>query len=415
MGPDAHVLYLNWDGFSYDYYQEAHHRGMVPVIDDLIKKGTFFSNTWCGVPAITNPMQTAIASGAYSLATGNVKIHYDKTRKVVVQQRRENNAENIVQALTRQGVSVASVHHFTFEENGCSCLDPARPFIYTEGANYQDRFDELLNLYSGKKVQINGERRNVVLSPRFVAVYFDDLDTIGHNNGKLVRKATTEPERFNHVLDRLRLMDTALGNFLKNMQNLSLYRDMSVFLITDHGMTPFAFGDDSSFARNDLFESFNHFSLQVELLSAGESPQAGTDVVLCTAGLSMLVSWISEKAISRTEEVLAFLSQKPYIGKLMTADELIKEGSFPFCDVYISPRPPLIFKNAPEAIGAGHDSLDGSSRRIFSLAWGKGIQQGLNIGRRVQNIDFAPTMTAILGVNPPGQSVGKVIEECLIQ
>ena len=63
------VLYLNWDGFASYYYEAAAERGIIPVLEGLREQGVFFEDARCGVPPITNPMQTAIASGAYSKKT----------------------------------------------------------------------------------------------------------------------------------------------------------------------------------------------------------------------------------------------------------------------------------------------------------------------------------------------------------
>lgn len=411
---DISVLYINWDGFAYYYYEEAHRLGLVPVIDRLRAEGSFFENARCGVPPITNPMQTAISSGVYSSGTGNVKLYYDKALRTVVSQRRENKAENIVQALARQGVSVASVHHFTFEENGCSASDPERPFIFIEQSNYLARFRELLRLYKGETVHLNGETRHVTTAaPRFVAAYFDDLDTIGHNNGKLAPVAQSQEQRMKNVLWRLHQMDEALGEFIEGLKAAKINDRIALFLITDHGMTPFLFNKKAAAAYEDFLGVPATFGLKCKVLLSGQTPRDDTDIVVCSAGLSLMLSYLSPAAQDMAGALVDAFQKKPYIGRMMTADELVKTGAFPFCDLYVSPRPPYILRRKAIPVGANHDSLEESARHIFSLAAGNGIRRGALINRRVDNIDFAPTMAALLGAEPPRQNVGKIIRECM--
>ncbi len=409
-----HVLYMNWDGFAKYYYDIASARGLVPVIDGLKNEGVFFTNASCGIPPITNPMQTAISSGAYSQKTGNVKVYYDKTKKIVVEQRRNNAAENIVDCLHRQGKTVASVQHFTFEENGTYAGDVNRPYIFIEFSNYMIRFNELLRLYEGKPVHTGDIYTNVVTAPDFAAIYFDDLDTVGHNNGKLAPKATSETQRVENVIWRLNQMDTALGYFIDGIKQLGLYESMSFFLITDHGMTPFTFDTASVSAYNDLLSEIAACGYKYEVLKGGMSPAKETEVVLCTAGLSLMFSFTSAQPVGEINALKQRLLQKSYVGKIMNAEELKTEGCMDFCDLYISPKPPYIFKDKAMPVGANHDSLDDSSRRIFALMWGSGIKRNLVIDDSVKNVAFAPTMTALLNAEPPRDCVAKPIYEAII-
>ncbi|MGN0745836.1 MAG: alkaline phosphatase family protein [Aristaeellaceae bacterium] len=415
MATERMVLYINWDGFAYDYYEKAHQRQLVPVLDGLRAQGVFFADARCGVPPITNPMQTAIASGVYAAGTGNVKLYYDREKDMVVGQRRENRAENMVQALRRQGISAASVHHFTFEDNGCSAGDPAYPFIFIEDSSYRQRFRELLRLYRGEKVALGGERRSVVRNPRFVAVYFDDLDTLGHNNGRLAPRGRCEEERVENVLWRLQQMDAALGEFLEGLKEWGIYDKMAIFLLTDHGMTPFSFGPQSQQAYEDLLATVRAFGLSCQVLGAQQRPLPDTDVVLCSAGLSMMLTCRTPRAQRLLEPLRECLACKPYIGRMETARELEEEGAFAFCDLYLSPKPPVILRASAMPVGANHDSLEETSRHIFAMAWGNGIRQGEVVSGRVFNIDFAPTMALLLQADPPAQCRGRILWPCLTE
>ncbi len=413
MGNDRIIVYINWDGFASYYYNRASARALVPTIDGLRSQGVFFENARCGIPSITNPMQTAISSGAYAGKTGNVKIYYDKNLGMVVDQRRENKAENLANAFHRQGIAVASVHHFTFEENGTFAGDMQRPYVFLPYSNYIQRFDELYRILAGKKVHTGDNLVTVEGIPRFVAMYIDDLDTIGHNNGKLAPVAASEEQRIEHVLWRLNQMDTVLGVFIEQLKALGIYNRLAFFLITDHGMTPFSFSNETVAAYHDLLDGLTQLGYTYEVLKGGMAPASGTDIVLCTAGLSLVLSFTRTTDQKKITELQMMLSKKPYVGRVMNSSEIQATGSADFCDLYISPKPPYIFKDLAPTVGGTHDSLDESSHQIFSLMWGSGIRKGVTVDKRISNIDFASTMARLLDADPPAQNEGICLSAAL--
>lgn len=408
------VLYLNWDGFAYYYYIAAHEQGLVPTIDKLVDKGVLFENAYSGIPSITNPMQTAMASGAYAGKTGNVKLYYDKKSRMVIEQRRENNAENIINALKRQGYRCASVQHFTFENNGTEYADSDSPYVYFPHSNSVQRFCFLSNLLQGKKIPSGYEMICPLGEYDFIAAYFDDLDTIGHNNGKLAPIAKNEEERIRNVLWRLNQLDSALGNFLSECSENGLYDSLSIFLLTDHGMSPFSFNKVSLDFYNDLLNTISGKGYTYCVLKAGEKLNHDVDVVLASAGMSLLLSFTDENVSDcMISELKKVIEDKPYVGSIMDKHELVADGSLGFCDLYISPRVPGIFKDNAPSCGATHDSLDESSQHIFSLMSGSGVKKRVRISRKVRNIDFASTMCRLLEADAPHDNEGSCIIDAL--
>ena len=68
------LLYINWDGFSASWYRMAHAS----------------PQQRCGIPAITNPMQQALISGAWPEKTGNCYCYFDKAARRIVKTGRLN-------------------------------------------------------------------------------------------------------------------------------------------------------------------------------------------------------------------------------------------------------------------------------------------------------------------------------------
>ena len=78
------IIYINLDGFSYSYYQYLYHHKLDEGFEKLKKDGIFFQNLHSGLISITNPMQSAILSGAWSNKTRNFYQHFDKEERRVV-------------------------------------------------------------------------------------------------------------------------------------------------------------------------------------------------------------------------------------------------------------------------------------------------------------------------------------------
>lgn len=93
------LLYINWDGFSASWYRMAHASPLgTPNLDNLIAQGTVLLQQRCGIPAITNPMQQALISGAWPEKTGNCYCYFDKAARRIVKTGRLNPCETIAEA-----------------------------------------------------------------------------------------------------------------------------------------------------------------------------------------------------------------------------------------------------------------------------------------------------------------------------
>lgn len=239
---DVYTVYINWDGFAKYYYDLANADGAngTPVLNSLMGNGVMFTNAYTGIPSITNPMQVSMLSGAWPASTGNCNRYYDKATNTVIQFARENKAENIAEAALRQGLKTASVNQFMLQDRATVTGDPNKPYIDAGGA-YDARFDAAIKLIKGDEVGEGAAKVQLDEIPRFIALYMDDLDGIGHNETATygVPVVSTEAERKAAILERLRLMDAKLGEFIQACKDRGIYKSMAFVLATDHGMAPF--------------------------------------------------------------------------------------------------------------------------------------------------------------------------------
>ncbi|HBM80657.1 MAG TPA: hypothetical protein DD426_07460 [Clostridiaceae bacterium] len=422
-----HVVYINWDGFAWYYYELANKNGSLKThfINELAKSGVLFTNAYTGIPSITNPMQTAIVCGAWPKTTGNCYRYYDRKTNKVIQFGRENKAETIAEAAVRQGINAASVQQFILQDRGTKAGDNKNPYIQYEKADYSLRFDTAIKLIKGEAVGKWGQRIRLRGIPGFLALYMDDLDGIGHNNGTTygVRQVKTEEDRVNSVLKRLNEMDEKLEEFVQASKDAGIYDDTSFILTSDHGMAPYGQQDLEYDGYGytkliDLIKTIESLNYRVDVLDKGQGASHDADIVIVCVGLEAQLTFARDYSDDEIVRIINAVKDKPYTGAIMTRDEMEKRGAMEgFADLLISPKPPYSFQPSRRLFIAGgqHDSLDESAQHIFSMMWGKGIKKGYVYTKKMYNIDFARTMAKLLGIDGPKDATGGILEGALLQ
>ncbi len=355
---DNIVVYINWDGFA-DYYVDlAEKQGKIPTLSRIKNEdGVYFSNAYTGIPSITNPMQAAIASGTTSRFTDNHFRYFNRKLNMVIQEQppTKNEAETLAEAAVRQNLNVISINQFASQNRGTVVGDPSKAYILAPvGTNgYSDvsaRFDEAIRLIKTLKIgNVSFER-----FPRFIALYMDDLDGIGHNEAKTygVSPVTTEEARKQAVIDRLALMDHKLGELIQTCKDVGIYNNISFVLTTDHGMAPFGsqqleiIEDSTQTKLSDLIATIESLGpgYRCQILQPGkiQMPSPETDIAIVTVGLQVQLSFIDEfdpNVIDmKNQKIAETLKNKNYIDKIMFPDEMMNHGiKAGFADLIISP------------------------------------------------------------------------------
>lgn len=411
-----YVIYINWDGFAYDYYGWANSRGgpSTPVLNLLASRGALFTAARNGFPSITNPMQTSIVTGAWPVVHGNTYRYYDPVENLVKQTGRDNAAETIAEAVERSGLSCASVQQFTLKGRGTYPSDPSH--LYTEpGGPWRRRLAEAIKILRREAVAAQGGPIAVPEIPRFLAIYADDLDAAGHNSGILYGLSLVSSYEAwkSKMVRQLAAMDRDLGSLVDALVDLGIFDRTSIVLTADHGMSPVS-GKSS---LPDVLATLRGLGYRCELLTQGERAADDTDVVLVSTGLAVQFYFRRDITLTRYNAIIDALSTKPYFGGYMSFHELMKAGAHPgLGQLLIWPRPPHHFKTQGSFFGiAGqHDSGDDTSRRVFMLLSGVGVRHGVVIDRPVEIIDVAPTISHLLGIRPPANATGRVLAEALL-
>jgi len=427
---DAYVVYMNWDGFAYYYYDELIKRTIdenAPTLKMLLSEGVLFENLQTALPSITTSAQNLILSGATSSVVKNVYRYYDASLNRVVQQARENEAETIVTAAVKTDMSIASVHHFLAEAH-LSTTDTSKLYVYSDKTNplvvargeerLQDhfsRYEQLIKVITGQPLKTSGNTLTVSELPRLTLFYADDLDALGHNFNSYYGypHAASEAERLNNVITLLKDMDAKLGDFLQKAKDAGVYDKITFFLTTDHGMQPYGLtdmndtGDYGTSKLGDLKSALKRFdpTFNLELVAADTSPKATTTVIGVGANLNIQLSFRKDMTEEQLQALKTELLKESYVGMVQTRQELIDVGyDIRDTDMIVTPADRYFFSNnmfATLVARGQHDSSLPAANHVFGMIWGKGIKKGMVYTDVAYNYDFGLTIAATLGLMLP--------------
>ena len=293
------LLYINWDGFSASWYRMAHASPLgTPNLDNLIAQGTVLLQQRCGIPAITNPMQQALISGAWPEKTGNCYCYFDKAARRIVKTGRLNPCETIAEAAVRHGLTCASIHGWYVENRGCTPGDAGNPYIADISLrNFEGRVQLLLDYLAGKPVPSGGKMITLLNTPDFLTIYADDIDTVCHNGARLpyaeMRRASTIDEWYENIQYAVWRMDQALERLMR-------IPGVTIALASDHGGMPYGiagFGADADEAAMprlaELVQAIQRAGVAVAAIEKeGDPVPADAQAVLLAMETQAQLTWL---------------------------------------------------------------------------------------------------------------------------
>ena len=419
---DGYVIYINLDGFGKYYYDIAKSRNLVPTLQSILGEGVVFTNLKTLSPSITNPCQAMIISGASSSKTGNVYRYYDKTLNLVVQQGRENNADTIYDSVIRNNVKAATVQHFP-AESVFSLTNKNAIYIKTPNgvvSNAMARFDQAIKLIKQEQITNDTILTNIDEIPRFISIYCDDLDALGHNESAYdtFSIAKSESQRVDNVVTRLAQIDAKLAELIQACKDAGIYDKTTFFLTTDHGMQGFGAETDSwldvlssDYTKTkwpELKEKLAEINSKYvfEYVAQNKSPKSTTTVIGCGSGLQMPLTFKEAHTEAQLQEIKAKLLEEYYIAEVLTRTELAKLGFWmgSNVDLLVIPAERYHFhgrdnSNNYYAVRGQHDTISENATVIFGAIWGAGIKNLGEFDGEYYNTSFGSTMAYVLGVD----------------
>jgi len=283
-------------------------------------------------------------------------------------------AEPLWSILDRRGIVTASYYWVGSEGPWKNGHGPRHWHPFSSRTSEAEKVEEILRWLALE----DPEER-----PRLVTTWFHGGDHAGHRHGPGSEA----------VEEALREQDPAIARLVEGLRELGLEGSTTLIFVSDHGMAPR--GRDA-----DLRGALEEAGVAARVIGAGgfaqvhlEAPERDAGRVLAVARELGLEAWRREQAPSDLRVA------HPRFGDVVV---VAPEGA--------TIRPGRMLWRLEHGFHGHRPELP--SMHGLLVAAGPGIAPGTRLGR-VSSLDVAPTVLALLGVDPPASMEGSVIEELL--
>ena len=372
------VVLISMDGVRHDYPA----RDGLPAFARLLKEGTHATRMTPVYPSNTFPGHVSLATGTYPDAHGIIDNSFIDSKRGRYSMSGDASwllAEPLWIASTRQGITTATYFWVGSE---------------TDWHGQKPRYR--MAPFDGRRPE--SEKARQILAwlelpdasqPRLIMSYFAGTDHVAHQFG---------PDSTN-VQDQLITQDTALGTLLDGIDKLDLWPALTLILVSDHGMTPMG-------AFIDLRGALDSVGIEAEITGSTVAHVHLKDPQQITAARAALTDLENVEVRSGEEAKALRIATPSRMG-----------------DLVVMTKPPFTFSSAAGAEGVAEDVLSffgwdfgghgydpelPDMGAIF-IAKGRGVAAGRSV-EVVHQIDVAPTVAALLGIEPPAQSEGRVLQ-----
>ncbi|MFC7328926.1 alkaline phosphatase family protein [Marinactinospora rubrisoli] len=392
-----HVVLIDWDGIDPQYLDRHLDTPRLANLRELLRSGSD-AVAGCTYKAVSNPNRTSLATGAWPALHGNSAYVLDPATGRAVGQTRIVNAETIAQSLRRQDRTLLAAGWYIVQDKGAAYGDPEA--LYTQGDTWEDNLSAVTKVLRGEPVDSGGTQVTVPRIPDCIFVYAADIDSIGHREG---------PDSA-RIPERLAEMDAGIGVLVDAVRAAGIHDRTAFVFVSDHGMTGY-----TESLEPQVLGAITAAGHPVQRLYSGQSPAPGTEVVLTAspraANVYLRGAAAEEAARARLEQVLRGL---PELENVYNRTELDAMGaSADEGDFAIEAVPPYAFID-PAAVDGLPRGGHASAREARAPLGFAGA--GIGVGRPLESpqlVDVAPTVSHLLGVEPPADAQGRVLLEAL--
>jgi hypothetical protein len=142
----------------------------------------FLKGHLIGPIVVPNPARASMSTGAYPEVHDNAAYYFDAGANRAVGQTRVLEAETLPEALARGGRTVAAVQWYMVHNRGTAYGDPEHLYV-DPGGPFEHRVDAAIDILKQRPVKSGDQMVTVPRIPDFLAVYGDDFDALGHEEG----------------------------------------------------------------------------------------------------------------------------------------------------------------------------------------------------------------------------------------
>jgi arylsulfatase A-like enzyme len=439
------VVVVVWDGMRPDFVRDQN----CPTLFELARQGVFFKNHHPVYISTTEVNGTALATGMYPQESGVIG---NKEYRPAIDASKQVHTEAL--ATVRAGDKFTNKHYLGYPtieellhlEGNRTVIAGAKPVVLLHDRSERDGESENPVLFAGTTLP-RGRAEELTRS----LGDFPEKDVIGIERDRWTTKALidtlwakevpafsllwlSEPDFSQHEtgpgspesLKGIKSSDDNLALVLQTLEKKGIREKTDVIVVSDHGFSTIAQNVDIAGALKAYgFNAFREFP-------ASDVPDDAMMVIGNGGSVFIYLYHRDQKLVAR---IAHFLQSQPFAGVIFCREPV--EGTFSLKEAKINSA------DAPDIVlslhwtdgksGTGAQGLVGSDYHEYAPPQGmhgtlspfdmhntcisagpdfrKGIQDSLPTG----NIDIAPTIAWILGVEPKQKFSGRILSEALAQ
>ncbi|OMJ08080.1 putative pyrophosphatase/phosphodiesterase [Smittium culicis] len=261
------VILLSIDGFKHGYFNY----GLTPNIVNLGKTGIFPEYMLPSFPTITFPNHYTIATGLYPESHGIVgNTFYDSSLNDTFSYTSPESTDSKwwggepIWVTAAKNYLKTAIYMFPGSEAEIKGHRPTYSFPYKSDVSQTTKIDKLIEWLTLPPA----------LRPTFLAAYFPEVDSAGHNFGPYSKE----------VNDSLVQIDNSIGYLTKRLAEINVSTNVNLVIVSDHGMSLSKVPRDS-ISLNSLLSkaSLSHFDKddfeKISLSSNSKHPIDTTNMI----------------------------------------------------------------------------------------------------------------------------------------
>lgn len=443
--PASRVVVVVWDGMRPDFVSPE----LTPTLFKLAASGVRFKNHHSCYPPTTEVNGTVLATGVYPGQSGVVGNHEYRS-DIDAYKRIDTESLTAVRAgdrLTRgHYLAVPTVAEILHEKGIHTAVAGTKPIGLLHDRLARGEDAPGLTLFAGKALPEALEKKLGVQGPFPPEETIPDTGRCDWTTGALIRSLwdqglpafsllwLSEPDAAQHATGlgspasraALQCADANLGRVLDELERRKLRDTTDIIVVSDHGFSTIArVADVAEILNQNGFHAFRKFP------DTGSKP--GDIMVVANSGSSFLYLIGHDPDLEK--RVVHFLQSQPFPGVIFSRHAV--DGTFTLeqarlnsanpPDIVVAMRwsarrntnsiPGLLFTDATNYLpGHGsHGSLSPFELHNLGIASGPHFKRGLVNETPTGNIDIAPTVLHILGVEAPHEMSGRVLTEALAE
>ncbi len=375
-GPTPIVIVLSWDGMRHDYPDRA----AVPGLERMQSEGVRAERLTPPFPSSTFPGHVTLATGAPPDVHGIVDNRFFDRERGIYSYSSDSSwlqAEPIWIAAERQGVRAATYFWVGSETRWQGKKQTYQMTPFDASVPEAVKVDQILAW-----LDLPEKER-----PGLIMAYWRGVDSVAHDMGP------DHPD----VAIQMQQQDEQLVRLLEGIDARKLWPRTTLMIVSDHGMTEIEAAFDLQEVMTELDLSGQVFGSSVAHVFL-DLPERAMELVIALQAYPEVSAWEGKNLPRRFR-----LAHPTRTGDVVVvADQPIVIASVPWWQRAMLEILSWFDDRVPG--GHGYHPTQPDMGAIF-LAMGRDVAAGRRI-EAVDATDLAPTIAALLRIEPPAQSEG---------